>query len=191
MPTERRSAPSHLAAGLLLEAPREPARAGLPACSRPAFTDPPADRLQSLRGFCHLKGRDQPFEAQLQTARVSFGEQLRITFVGPRRIAHDGTSGSRLSRKNPPSRGRRLSGERVKRVHEASLVTAPEGTEAAGSLQHVVNSSHSSSAATRAERSVRSDAGPRLHRETHVALFAQARLALDPVPINLSCHGSV
>src|ERR1039458_9963934 len=122
MPTERRSAPSPLAAGLLLEAPREPARAGLPACSRPAFTDPPADRLQSLRGFCHLKGRDQPFEAQLQTARVSFGEQLRITFVGPRRIAHDGTSGSRLSRKNPPSRGRRLSGERVKRVHEAALV---------------------------------------------------------------------
>ena len=125
MPTERRSAPSHLAAGLLLEAPREPARAGLPACSRPAFTDPPADRLQSLRGFCHLKGRDQPFEAQLQTARVSFGEQLRITFVGPRRIAHDGTSGSRLSRKNPPSRGRRLSGERVKRVHEAALTLAP------------------------------------------------------------------
>src|SRR5664280_1653548 len=64
------------------------------------------------------------------------------------------------------------------------LATAPERTEAAGAFQHV-------SPATQAERSVRADAGSRLHRETHVALLAQARLALDPVPINLSCHGSV
>src|SRR5450759_2229804 len=71
------------------------------------------------------------------------------------------------------------------------LATAPERTETAGALQHVVNSFHSSSAAAQAERSVQADAGPRLHRETHVALFAQARLALDPVPINLSCHRSV
>src|ERR1035437_6000691 len=73
----------------------------------------------------------------------------------------------------------------------ASLVTAPERTEAAGAFQHVVNSFHSSSTAAYAERSVWADAGSRLHSETHVALFAQARLALDPVPINLSCHGSV
>src|ERR1035437_4901368 len=66
----------------------------------------------------------------------------------------------------------------------ASLVTAPERTEAAGAFQHP-------SAAARAERSVRADAGPCLHRETHVALLAQARLALDSVPINLNCHGSV
>src|ERR1035441_5684857 len=71
----------------------------------------------------------------------------------------------------------------------ASLVTAPERTETAGAFQHVVNSFHSSSAAAQTERSVRADAGSRLHRETHVALFAQARLALDPFPINLSCHG--
>src|ERR1019366_8303676 len=73
----------------------------------------------------------------------------------------------------------------------ASLVTAPERTETAGAFQHVMNSFHSSSAAAQTERSVWADAGPCLHRETHVALFAQARLALDPVPINLSCHGSV
>jgi hypothetical protein len=73
----------------------------------------------------------------------------------------------------------------------ASLVTAPERTEAAGAFQHVVNSFHSSSPATPAKGCVWADAGSRLHRETHVALFAQARLALDPVPINLSCHGSV
>ena len=80
----------------------------------------------------------------------------------------------------------------------ASLVTAPERTETAGAFQHIVNSFHSSSAAAHAERSVRSDAGPRLHRDTHEALFAQARLALDSVPINLSelvslvnCHESV
>src|ERR1035437_5187079 len=66
----------------------------------------------------------------------------------------------------------------------ASLVTAPERTEAAGAFQH-------GSAAAQAERSVRADAGLRLHRETHVTLFAKARLAQDPVPINLSCHGSV
>src|ERR1035437_7742402 len=71
------------------------------------------------------------------------------------------------------------------------LATAPERTEAAGAFQHVVNSFHSSSAAAYAERSVWADTGSRLHRETHVALFAQARLAMDPVPINLSCHGSV
>ena len=40
-------------------------------------------------------------------------------------------------------------------------------------------------------RSTGQSSGSRLHRETHVALFAQARLALDPVPINLSSHGSV
>src|ERR1017187_5983960 len=73
----------------------------------------------------------------------------------------------------------------------ASLVTAPERTEAAGAFQHVMNSFHSSSAAAYAERSVWADAGSRLHREAHVTLFAQARLALDPVPINLNCHGSV
>src|ERR1019366_9032670 len=72
----------------------------------------------------------------------------------------------------------------LRRPAARKLATSPERTEAAGAFQHV-------SAAAYAERSVRADAGPRLHRETHVALFAQARLALDPVPINLSCHGSV
>jgi|SRR5674476_660594 hypothetical protein len=79
----------------------------------------------------------------------------------------------------------------LRRPAARKLATSPERTEAAGAFQHVVNSFHSSSAAAYAERSVRADAGSRLHRETHVALFAQARLALDPVPINLSCHGSV
>jgi len=64
------------------------------------------------------------------------------------------------------------------------LATAPERTETAGAFQHV-------SPAAQAERSVRADAGSRLHRETHVALLADARLALDPFPTNLSCHGSV
>src|ERR1035437_4720093 len=64
------------------------------------------------------------------------------------------------------------------------LATAPERTEAAGAFQHV-------RAAAQTERSIWADTGSRLHRETHVALFAQARLAMDPVPINLSCHGSV
>src|ERR1019366_2747633 len=71
------------------------------------------------------------------------------------------------------------------------LATAPEQTETAGAFQHVVDAFHSSSTAAQTERSVWADAGSRLHSETHVALFAQARLALDPVPINLSCHGSV
>ena len=71
------------------------------------------------------------------------------------------------------------------------LATAPKRTEAAGAFQHVMNSFHSSSPATQAKGCVWADAGSRLHRETHVALFAEARLALDPVPINLSCHGSV
>src|ERR1035437_2838284 len=47
------------------------------------------------------------------------------------------------------------------------LPTAPERTEAAGAFQHV-------SAAAYTERSVRADAGSRLHREAHVTLFAQA-----------------
>ena len=72
----------------------------------------------------------------------------------------------------------------LRRPAARKLATSPERTEAAGAFQHV-------SAAAYAERSVRADAGSRLHRETHVALFAQARLALDPVPINLNCHGSV
>src|ERR1035437_3633076 len=79
----------------------------------------------------------------------------------------------------------------LRRPAARKLATSPERTEAAGAFQHVVNSFHSSSAAAYAERSVRADAGPRLHRESHVALFAQARLALDTVPINLNCHGSV
>src|ERR1035437_836747 len=64
------------------------------------------------------------------------------------------------------------------------LATAPERTEAAGAFQHV-------RAAAQTERSVWADAGPCLHRETQVALLVQARLALDSVPINLNCHGSV
>src|ERR1019366_7203344 len=80
-------------------------------------------------------------------------------------------------------------GSSLRRPAAWKLATAPERTEAAGAFQHVVNSFHSSSTATQAERSVRADAGSRLDRETHVALLAQARLALDSVPINLSCHG--
>src|ERR1035441_1621247 len=72
----------------------------------------------------------------------------------------------------------------LRRPAARKLATSPERTEAAGAFQHV-------SAAAQTERSVWADAGSRLHRETHVALFAQARLALDPVPINLSCHGTV
>ena len=72
----------------------------------------------------------------------------------------------------------------LRRPAARKLATSPERTETAGAFQHV-------SAAAQTERSVWADAGPCLHRETHVALFAQARLALDPVPINLSCHGSV
>ena len=34
-------------------------------------------------GFCHLEGSDQPFETQLQTAWVSFGEQMWVAFAGP------------------------------------------------------------------------------------------------------------
>src|ERR1035437_6689070 len=79
----------------------------------------------------------------------------------------------------------------LRRPAARKLATSPERTEAAGAFQHVVNSFHSSSAAAYAERSVRADTGSRLHRETHVALFAQARLAMDTVPINLNCHGSV
>jgi len=71
------------------------------------------------------------------------------------------------------------------------LATAPKRTEAAGAFQHVMNSFHSSSPATQAKGCVWADAGSRLHRETHVALLADARLALDPFPTNLSCHGSV
>src|SRR5450759_4316989 len=51
--------------------------------SRPAFTDPAADRLRPLLGFCHLEGSDQPFETQLQTAWVSFGKQMWVAFAGP------------------------------------------------------------------------------------------------------------
>src|ERR1035437_5144470 len=75
-------------------------------------------------------------------------------------------------------------GSFLRRPAAWKLATTPERTEAAGAFQHI-------SPATQAKGCVRADAGPRLHRETHVALFAQARLALDPVPINLSCHGSV
>src|SRR5664280_474589 len=49
----------------------------------PAFTDPAADRLRPLLGFCHLEGSDQPFETQLQTAWVSFGKQMWVAFAGP------------------------------------------------------------------------------------------------------------
>src|ERR1035437_5318185 len=79
----------------------------------------------------------------------------------------------------------------LRRPAARKLATAPERTEAAGAFQHVVNSFHSSRAAAQTERSIWADTGSRLHRETHVAPFAQARLAMDPVPINLSCHGSV
>src|ERR1039458_9493427 len=72
----------------------------------------------------------------------------------------------------------------LRRPAARKLATSPERTEAAGAFQHV-------RAAAQTERSVWADAGPCLHRETQVALLAQARLALDPVPINLSCHGSV
>src|ERR1035437_6626551 len=131
---------------------------------------------------------------------------MRITFAGPRRIAHDGTSGSPLFRKEPPSRGRHRQGNDSK-TNSASrarlssgaarfcsflrrpaawkLATAPKRTEIAGAFQHVMNSFHSSSPATQAKGCVWADAGSRLHRETHVALLAPARLALDPVPINL------
>src|SRR5674476_446139 len=51
--------------------------------SCPAFTDPAADRLRPLLGFCHLEGSDQPFETQLQTAWVSFGKQMWVAFAGP------------------------------------------------------------------------------------------------------------
>ena len=60
-----------------------PSPRGLPSGSRPAFIDPVADRLRPLLRFCHLKGSDQPFEAQLQTAWVSFRQQIRVTFAGP------------------------------------------------------------------------------------------------------------
>src|ERR1039457_2043133 len=116
---------------------------------------------------------------------------MRITFAGPRRIAHDGTSGSPLFRKEPPSRGRHLQGNDSKtnsasraRLSSgavalgsslrrpaawelaselASLVTGPERTETAGSFHHVVDAFHESSAAPHAERSVRANAGTRLH----------------------------
>src|ERR1039458_2190123 len=82
-------------------------------------------------------------------------------------------------------------GSFLRRPAAWKLATAPERTETASAFQHIMNSFHSSNAAARAERSVRADAGPRLHREAHVTLFAEARLAQDPVPINLNCHGSV
>ena len=75
-------------------------------------------------------------------------------------------------------------GSSLRRPAPWKLATAPERTETAGALQH-------ESPATRAKRRVRADAGPRIHRETHGALFAQARLALNPFPIILSCHGTV
>src|ERR1035437_1329815 len=130
---------------------------------------------------------------------------MRITFAGPRRIAHDGTSGSPLFRKEPPSRGRHLQGNdsktnsasrarlssgavalgsSLRRPAAWKLATAPERTETAGAFQHV-------SAAAQTERSAWADAGSRLQREGHVTVFAEARLAQDPVPINLNCHGSV
>src|SRR5664279_196278 len=85
---------------------------------RPAFTDPAVDRFRPLLEFCHLEGSDQPCETQLQTAWVSFGQQMRVTFVGPRRIAHDGTSGSPLFRKEPTEPGMPPAGERFE--HEFS-----------------------------------------------------------------------
>jgi hypothetical protein len=48
---------------------------------RAAFTDPAVDRFRPLLGFCHLEGSDQPFETQLQSAWVSFGEQMRVTYA--------------------------------------------------------------------------------------------------------------
>src|ERR1017187_1049915 len=72
----------------------------------------------------------------------------------------------------------------LRRPAARKLATAPERTETAGAFQHV-------STAAQTERSVWADAGSRLHSETHVALFAQARLALDPVPTDLTWVGSV
>src|ERR1039458_1952235 len=92
-----------------------------------------------------------------------------------------------IRRQNPVqalSSGAVALGSSLHRPAAWKLATAPERTETAGAFQHI-------SAAAQAERSVRADAGSRLHRETHVALLAQARLALDPVPISLNCHGSV
>ena len=75
-------------------------------------------------------------------------------------------------------------GSSLRRPAAWKLATAPERTETAGAFQHV-------SAAAQTERSAWADAGSRLHREGHVALFNPARLALNPVPINLGRHGSV
>ena len=192
----------------------------LPAESRPAFTDPPAHRLQPLLGFCHLEGSDQPFEIQLQTAWVNFGKQMRITFAGPRRIAYDGTSGSPLFRKEPtepwmPPAGERFENEFstprsfIFRRCRTRFFSASPGNAETGHSPRTDRSCRSVSAyselvslvkrrsACREERlGLTSEtsslhAGSRLHHETHVALFAQARLAQDLVPINLNCHGSV
>ena len=42
---------------------------------------PLRNRLRPLLGFCHLKRSDQPFETHLQTAWISFGKQMRLTFA--------------------------------------------------------------------------------------------------------------
>ena len=68
---------------------------------RPAFTDPAADRLRPLLGFCHLEGSDQPFETQLQTAWVSFGKQMRLTFASV-----EGGSGKLVKRPKPSATAR-------------------------------------------------------------------------------------
>jgi hypothetical protein len=47
---------------------------------RPAFTDPAADSFAAPIRLGHLVGCDQPFETQLQTAWVNFGEQTWGTF---------------------------------------------------------------------------------------------------------------
>src|ERR1017187_6396240 len=97
---------------LALSSPNLTARAigisGLLAQSRPAFTDPAVDRLLPLLGFCHLEGSDQPFETQLQTAWVSFGEQMRVTYAsaegGSAKLV-DGRSRPLLPGQDGPSSG--------------------------------------------------------------------------------------
>ena len=42
---------------------------------------PLRNRLRPLLGFCHLERSDQPFETHLQTAWISFGKQMRLTFA--------------------------------------------------------------------------------------------------------------
>src|ERR1039458_3485557 len=71
----------------------------------------------------HLVGSDQPFETQLQTAWVSFGEQMRVTYAsaegGSARLV-DGRSRSAIAKAGWPGlwRPNRAKRPGLKRVQE-------------------------------------------------------------------------